>query len=322
MACVDHHPMHLPLRDKQLAVAWSIAYSAIMDRFQEMQVFAAVVEAGSFVGAADAMDMSPAAVSRQVASLESRLGVRLLNRTTRRLSLTSEGEIFLERARALLEGLSEAEAEITERSAEAIGRLRINAPVSFGVQHLAALWGDFLDQHPRLKLDITLSDRAVDLVEEGYDLAIRIGRLADSTLIGRQLATTRMVLCASPGYLETHGVPAHPSELAEHAVWSYSYFALGDEWRFSGPDGQVSVRLRPVLHSNNGDTCRTGALQNRCIILQPGFLVGSDIRAGRLVELLPEYHAGDLGIHALYPSRRHVTPKVRMMIDHLAKREF
>jgi DNA-binding transcriptional LysR family regulator len=289
-----------------------------MDRFREMQVFTAVVEAGSFVGAADAFGLSPAAVSRQLAALESRLGVRLLNRTTRQLSLTGEGEIFLGRARQLLEELSEAEAEVSERSAEVIGRLRINAPVSFGVRHLADLWGTFLDQHPRLQLDITLSDRTVDLVEEGYDLAIRIGRLPDSMLIGRQLSTTRMVLCASPEYVKQNGAPEHPSELADHAVWSYSYFALGDEWRFTGPEGNASVHLRPRLHSNNGDTCRAGALQHLCIVLQPGFLVGADVRAGRLVELLPEYSAGDLGIHALYPSRRHVAPKVRLMIDFLA----
>jgi len=288
-----------------------------MDRFREMQVFTAVVEAGSFVGAADEFGLSPAAVSRQLAALESRLGVRLLNRTTRRLSLTGEGEIFLERARLLLEELSEAEAEVTERSTEVIGRLRINAPVSFGVLYLADLWGEFLELHPRLQLDITLSDRTVDLVEEGYDLAIRIGRLPDSMLVGRQLSTTRMVLCASPAYVERNGAPEHPSELADHAVWSYSYFALGDEWRFSGAEGEVGVRLRPRLHSNNGETCRAGALQHRCIVLQPGFLVNADLRAGRLVELLPGYRAGEMGIHALYPSRRHVAPKVRLVIDYL-----
>ncbi len=288
-----------------------------MDRFQEMQVFSCVVEAGSFVGAAEALGLSTAAVSRQLAALESRLAVRLLHRTTRRLSLTGEGEIFLERARALLEELADAEAEITERSAEAIGRLRINAPVSFGVQHLSRLWGKFLERHPRLQLDITLSDRTVDLVEEGFDLAIRIGRLPDSMLIARRLATTRMVLCASPEYVERHGAPQRPAELADHVVWSYSYFALGDEWRFTGPDGEASVRLRPRLHSNNGDTCRAGALEHRCIVLQPSFLVGADIRAGRLVELLPDYSAGELGIHALYPSRRHVAPKLGLMVDYL-----
>ena len=267
--------------------------------------------------AATALGLSTAAVSRQLAALESRLGVRLLHRTTRRLSLTGEGEIFLDRVRALLEELTDAEAEVTERSAEAIGRLRINAPVSFGVSHLSGLWGGFLEQHPRLQLDITLADRTVDLVEEGYDLAIRIGRLPDSILIARRLATTRMVLCASPEYIQRHGAPEKPADLADHVIWSYSYFALGDEWRFTGPDGAVSVRLRPRLHSNNGDTCRAGALAHHCIVLQPSFLVGEDLRYGRLVELLPDHQAGELGIHALYPSRRHVAPKLRLMIDHL-----
>jgi DNA-binding transcriptional LysR family regulator len=291
-----------------------------MDRFQAMLVFSTVVDSGSFAGAAEALDRSPAAVSRQVAQLESRLGVRLLNRTTRRISLTDEGEVFLGRARQLLEDLSEAEAEITQRSTEAIGRLRVNAPVSFGILHLAGLWGDFMERHPRLRLDITLSDRTADLVEEGFDLAIRIGRLHDSSLVARQISSTRLVLCASPAYLERHGRPEHPRELADHAVWSYSYFSLGDEWRFEGPEGRVSVHLRPTLHTNNGDTCREGAIGGHCIALQPAFLTAGDIEAGRLVELLPAYRAGTLGIHALYPSRRHVAPKVRLMIDYLAER--
>jgi DNA-binding transcriptional LysR family regulator len=290
-----------------------------MDRFQEMQIFTAVVEAGSLVGAAELLDQSTATVSRRLAALEKRLDVRLLHRTTRSLSLTGEGEVFLEHARRLLEELSAAEAEITEHGAEAIGRLRINVPVSFGILHLAGLWGGFLDQHPRLKLDITLSDRTIDLVEEGYDLALRIGNLTDSNLVGRRLASSRMVLCASPRYLERYGQPAQPADLADHRVWSYSYFTHGDEWRFTGPEGPVRVRLRPVAHSNNGDTCRMAALNDQAIVLQPDFLVGGDIRAGRLVELLPEYRAGELGIHALYPSWRHVAPKVRLMIDYLAE---
>ncbi|AKS41146.1 LysR family transcriptional regulator [Wenzhouxiangella marina] len=288
-----------------------------MDRFQQMQVFSTVVEVGSFAGAAEALELSPAAVSRQIAALETRLGVRLLQRTTRRLSLTPEGEVFLERARQLLESLSEAEAEISEHSVEVMGRLRINAPVSYGLTHLAPLWGGFLEQHPRLKLDITLSDRSVDLVEEGYDLAIRIGKLGDSSLIARRLATTRLVLCASPDYLQRHGRPEAPKDLVEHRIWSYSYFRLGDEWRFDGPEGEVSVRLRPVLHSNNGDTCRMGAVQGHAVVLQPGFLVEGDLKEGRLVELLPDYRAGELGVFALYPSRRHVAPKLRLMVEYL-----
>ena len=288
-----------------------------MDRFQEMRVFVAVAEAGSFVGAAEGLGLSTASVSRQVGSLESRLNVRLLHRTTRRLSLSEEGEVFLGRARTLLAALDEAEAEISARSGRAAGQLRVNAPVSFGILHLAGLWDGFLARHPALTLDITLADRTVDLVEEGYDVAVRIARLPDSTLISRHLATTRMVLCASPEYLRQHGSPRHPADLAGHAVWAYRYFVTGDEWTFEGPAGPVSARVRPTVRSNNGDTCRAGALSHRCIVLQPSFLVGPDIRRGTLVELMPEYRAPTLGIHAVYPSRKHVAPKVRLLIDFL-----
>lgn len=288
-----------------------------MDRFREMRSFVAVAEAGSFVAGADALGVSTAAASRQLGSLELRLGVRLLHRTTRHLSLTEDGEIFLERARTLLRELDEAEAEITARSGQATGQLRVNAPVSFGILHLAELWGEFQAQHRALELDITLSDRVVDVVEEGYDLAIRIGRLSDSTLISRQLATTRMVLCAAPAYLERYGTPKQPAELSGHIIWAYRYFVQGDEWPFEGPDGPVATRIRPVVRTNNGDTCRAGALNGCCIVLQPSFLVGPDLRAGRLVELMPGYRAPEMGIHAVYPSRKHVAPKVRLLIDFL-----
>lgn len=288
-----------------------------MDRFQEMRALVAVVEAGSFVAGAEALGLSTAAVSRQLGSLEARLGVRLLHRTTRRLSLTEEGEIFLDRARTLLGELDEAEAEITERSGQAAGQLRVNAPVSFGILHLAGLWGTFQARHPALELDVTLSDRMVDLVEEGYDVVVRIGHLSDSSLISRRLASTRMVLCASPAYLERNGRPGHPSDLAAHTVWAYRYFVRGDEWPFDGPDGRVTTRIRPTVRTNNGDTCRAGALASHCIVLQPSFLVGPDIRAGRLVEIMPDYQAPAPGIYAVYPSRRHVAPKVRLLIDFL-----
>jgi len=288
-----------------------------MDRFQEMRVFVAVADAGSLVGAADALSLSTAAVSRQIGSLESRLGLRLLHRTTRRLSLSEEGEVFLGRARHLLADLDEAEAEITARSGQAVGQLRVNVPVSFGILHLSELWAGFQAQHPSLTLDISLADRRVDLVEEGYDLAVRIALLPDSTLISRRLATTRMVLCASPEYIKNFGAPEHPAELTKHRIWSYRYFVKGDEWTFDGPDGPAQARINPVVRTNNGDTCRAGALSHRCIVLQPSFLIGPDIRAGHLVELMPQFKAPELGIHAVYPSRRHVAPKVRLLIDFL-----
>jgi len=288
-----------------------------MDRFLEMQTFNAVVDAGSFVKAADALAMSKAAVSRYVVDMETRLGVRLLHRTTRRLSLTDEGQIFYVRSKELLAELAEAEDEITSRSDAASGLLRINAPFTFGVLHLAPLWGAFRVRHPNVKLDVTLADRLVDLVEEGYDVAIRIANLENSTLVSKRLATTRMVLCASPQYLKLYGTPKHPGELADHAVISYSYWSTKDEWHFKGPLGPVSVKTNPCIHTNNGDTCRAAALASQGIILQPSFLVGDDLASGKLVELMPEFRSLELGIYAVYPSRKHVSPKVRALIDFL-----
>ncbi|WGG50311.1 LysR family transcriptional regulator [Rugamonas sp. DEMB1] len=289
-----------------------------MDRFLEMQTFNAVVDAGSFVKAAEALAMSKAAVSRYVVDMETRLGVRLLHRTTRRLSLTDEGQIFYVRSKELLAELAEAEDEITSRSDAASGLLRINAPFTFGVRHLAPLWGAFRALHPKVTLDVTLADRLVDLVEEGYDVAIRIANLDSSTMVSKKLATTRMVLCASPQYLELHGTPTQPSELAQHAVISYSYWSTKDEWHFKGPLGPVSVKTNPSIHTNNGDTCRAAALASQGVILQPSFLVGDDLAAGTLLELMPEFRSIELGIYAVYPTRKHVSPKVRALLDFLA----
>ena len=289
-----------------------------MDRFLEMQTFSAVVDAGSFVKAAEALGLSKAAASRYVGELEARLGVRLLQRTTRRLSLTEEGQVFYARSKELLAGVNEAEMEATSRSATASGLLRINAPVTFGNLHLAPLWGVFRSHNPQVALDITLSDRMVDLVEEGYDVAIRIATLPSSTLVSKRLASTRIVLCASPAYLAAQGTPQHPADLSDHAVIAYSYWTSKDEWHFEGPDGPTSVKTRPCMHTNSGDTCRAAALAHQGIILQPSFLVGGDLAAGTLVELMPQYRSLVMGIYALYPTRKHVSPKVRALVDFLA----
>jgi DNA-binding transcriptional LysR family regulator len=288
-----------------------------MDRFQEMKVFAAVVDAGSFVGAAAAIEMSKPAVSRYVQELEARLGVRLLQRTTRRLSLTEEGAVFHARCKELLANVEEAEAEITSRAGEASGLLKVNAPVSFGIIHLAPLWAEFMARHPGVTLDITLSDRVVDLVEEGFDVAVRIARLPNSSLVSRQIAVTRMLVCASPAYLKQHGTPKRPEDLTTHTVLAYSLLSAGDHWEFDGPEGRVSVKVTPKLHTNSGDTCRAVALQHRGIIFQPSFLVGDDLRSGALVQLLPQYLSTTLGVYAVYPTRKHLAPKVRLLIDFL-----
>jgi len=290
-----------------------------MDKFQEMRAFVSVVNAGSFVRAAESLSLSKTAVSRLVADLEGRLGTRLLQRTTRKLSLTPEGEVFHERCKSLLDGLEEAEAELSAQTGEVIGLLRVNVPTTFGLLQLAPLWPRFMAAHPKLRLEVTLADRVVDLVEEGYDLAVRIARLPSSSLISRQLTSTRMVLCASPEYLQRHGTPQHPSEVADHAVITYVLLATGDTWTFEGPEGPAEVKVTPRMRTNSGDTCCAAAVGHQGIVLQPSFLVGSHLASGALVEVLPAWRSIELGIYAVYPSRKHLTPKVRALIDFLAE---
>lgn len=290
-----------------------------MDKFLEMQAFVAVVDANSFVKAAVTLGTSKSAVSRLVGDLEARLGVRLLQRTTRRLSLTEEGEVFRERCKELLSNMEEAEAEVTARSGEAAGLLRINVPVTFGLVYLAPLWPVFMQRHRKVMLDVTLGDRMVDLVDEGYDLAVRIARLPSSSLISRQLASTRLVLCASPDYLRRHGTPQHPSDLAHHPVIAYSLLAMGDQWQFDGPDGESVVKVVPQMRSNSGDTCCAAALQGAGFVLQPTFLVAPHLQSGALVEVLSAYRSIELGVYAVYPTRKHVSPKVRLMVNFLVE---
>lgn len=307
-----------------------------MDKFQEMRAFVAVVDASSFVRAAEGLQISKTAVSRLVADLEARVGTRLLHRTTRKLSVTPEGEVFCDRCRQALDIVAEAEAELTDRTGEAVGPLKVNVPVTFGLLHLAPLWPDFLAKHPNVLLDVTLSDRVVDLVEEGYDLAVRITRLRASSLVSRPLASTRMVLCASPQYLRESGTPRHPSELAQHRVIAYTLMSMGDQWEFEGPAGEgppahsgrggrdgarapVTVKVNPHMRTNNGDTCCAAALRHQGIVLQPTFLVGPYLASGALVEVLPQYRSVELGVYAVYPTRKHLKPKVRALVDFLVE---
>jgi DNA-binding transcriptional LysR family regulator len=290
-----------------------------MDKFKEMRAFVAVAQAGSFVKASDQLDTSKAAISRYVAQLEDRLGVRLMQRTTRRLSLTNEGHAFFALCKEALAIIYEAEEEIQNKRNRPTGLIRINAPLTFGVLHLAPLWGKFTAQYPEVQLDVTLADRVVDLVEEGYDLAVRIASLPNSTLISRQLARTSLVVCASPKYLRGKSKLRHPIDLKDHSVISYSYLATGDEWVFDGPEGEVRVKTDPKIHTNNGDTCRGAALAHQGIILQPTFLVGEDIRKGDLIQLLPQFKSIELGIYAVYPSRKLISPRIRALVDFLAK---
>lgn len=290
-----------------------------MDKFYEMRAFVAVVDAGSFVKAADALSISNAGISRLVSELEARLGLRLLQRTTRKLSLTAEGEVFYHRCTEVLQAIEDAEGEVTARGGEAVGLVRVNVPVSFGMTYLAPLWPLFMELHPQVVLEVTLSDRVVDLVDEACDLAVRIARLPNSTLVSRKLASTRLTLCASPEYLRRHGTPKHPLELSQHAVIAYTLLAMGDQWQFEGADGPVTVKVKPRMRSNSGDTCCVAAVSGQGLVLEPTFLVGPYLRTGELVEVMPQYRSLDLGVYAVYPTRKYLPPKVRALIEFLVQ---
>lgn len=292
-----------------------------MDRFQALRAFVTVVEHGSFVRAADRLAASSSALSRQVADLEEHLGVRLLNRTTRRLSLTESGSTFHERAVQLLADLDEAEQAVSAAAVEPSGTLRLTCPITFGVRHLAPAVAALAARHPKLRFEIDLSDRFVDLVEEGLDLAVRIGAVGSQTLIGRRLGTIRGVCCAAPAYLARHGVPRVPEDLARHACLSYEYLSQRGVWRFKDAAGRESaVRIAGPAHANNGEMLVALAVAGLGVTLEPDFIVAPEIRAGRLVPLLPAHQPVALPLWAVYPSRRHLSAKVRAFVDFLAAR--
>lgn len=291
-----------------------------MDIVAGMRVFVAVVDAGGFAAAASRLAMSRAMVSKHVARLEDHLGARLLNRTTRRLSLTESGTAFHERSTQILADIAEAEQIAGRTTVQPRGLLRLTLPLSFGLHCFGPLVADYAARHPQVRLDLSLSDRRVDLVEEGFDLAIRIGRLPESGLIARRLGTERSIVVASPSYLEQHGVPQAPADLARHVCLAYSLARSGEEWRLLGPRGLEQVRCAGPIKADNGDILRLAALHGAGLIFQPRFIVDEDVRAGRLLRVLPEYASEELGIYAVYPSRRHLSAKVRSFIDFLAQR--
>lgn len=292
-----------------------------MDRFQALRVFSQVVESGSFSKAAQRLALSPTAVSRHVADLEAHLQTRLLNRTTRRLSLTETGSAFYARCVQLLADLEEAEQEASKAAVEPRGTIRVTSAITFGIRHLAPEIARFLALHAGVKFDVELSDRMVDLVDEGFDLAIRIGGTGGENQVARRLAETRIVPCASPAYLAAHGVPATPEDLAAHNCFTYAYASPRNQWRFIDRDGAERVAsVSGTLHSNNGDLSVEAAALGAGIAFEPHFIAGPDIRAGRLVPLLQDYDTPPLPIYAVYPTRRHLSAKVRVFVDFLAAR--
>lgn len=285
-----------------------------------MLVFARVVEEGGFSAAAEKLTLSKSAVSKQVAKLEDQLGVRLLNRTTRRISLTEAGELFFVRAQEVVAAAEAAEQAATSLQDAPRGTLRLNAPVSFGQRHLGPAIPEFLFDHPDLSIDMTLTDRFVDLVKEGYDMAIRIGNMPDSSLIQRRLCDMRPMVLASPDYLVRRGIPTTPVELTRHSCLCYAYLATGDEWRFAGPEGVIRVRVSGQMRANNGDMLMEAAIAGMGIVQLPSFICSDAVRGGLLVPILTDYTLPPAAIHAVYPHARHVSAKVRAFVDFLAQR--
>ncbi len=293
-----------------------------MEHFGDIAVFVRVVEAGSFTAAAEKLGLSQSAVSKCVTRLEERLGARLLNRSTRKLSLTEAGTALHERGQRAIQELEEAELEVERLQSEPRGILRINAPMSFAQLHLAPLVPEFLDRYPALALDLQLDDRTIDLVEEGFDCAIRVKALSDSALVAKRLAPCRQVLCASPDYLRRRGTPHSPRELAEHACLIYTTRDAPFEWRLRDATGQnMTVVVSGPLYSNNGLIMREAALQGLGIFHAPTFYVGDLLRAERLRAILTDcVLLPELNIYAVYPQRRNLAPKARAFIDFLSER--
>jgi DNA-binding transcriptional LysR family regulator len=293
-----------------------------MDRVDSMTAFATVVTSGSFAAAAKRLNMSPAMVTKHVQSLEDRLGARLLNRTTRKLSVTEAGRAYYDRCAQILAQIEEADISVSALHSAPRGTLRLNAAtvLSHGV---SSLIGKFTAAYPEIAIELITTDRMVDLVEEGIDVAIRFNQAPDSSsLVMRRLGRFRLILCAAPAYFERHSVPQRPGDLAEHNCVAYMYRGfdtLTREWRFVGPDGEVTAPISGNVRTNSIETILSAALEGRGIIQAPVHTIYEYLCAGRLTQVLPEYHLGEFPIIALYPHRQHLSAKVRDFIDFAAK---
>jgi len=294
----------------------------MLDRVTGMQVFSRVVALGSLSAAARALGMSQTMATKHLAALEDRLGVKLMHRTTRRLSLTETGRDYLESVERILADIDEADAEAGRERFDVRGTLRLNAPVSFGIRELAPILPDFSKRHPDLTIDLGLNDRQVDLIEEGWDLVVRIGSLADSSMVARRISSCRTVVCAAPAYLERQGTPKTIADLAHHDCLGYTLSTTvgADRWTF-GQKSKATIAVRGSLRANNGDALVAAAIAGQGITYQPTFLVAREIRAGLLVPVMLDHEPVELdGIFAVFPSGRRPSAKVRAAVDFFVER--
>lgn len=291
-----------------------------MDKLTSMKVFMAVAQAGSFSAAAEGLNISKAMASKHIRNLENRLGARLLNRTNRRLSLTEVGALYRDRCQQILEDLEETELLVSQRSAQPRGTLKVIAPTSFGTFHLVPAITDFKALWPEVKVQLVLNDRPVDLVEEGSDVGVRVGKLGDSSLISRPLASARLVVCGAPAYFVEHGIPNSPSDLANHNCLIYTQGTHRGEWLFAGPKGEFAVPVSGNFEASVGDAVRIAAIQGCGLVQLATYVVGDDLRAGRLQAVVTDYEPDAIPIHAVYPHRRLLSATVRSFVEFLQAR--
>jgi len=299
---------------------FKVQCEAMMNSLTGINTFVHVVEIGSFTGAARSLGQTKSSVSKHISKLEDHLGTRLLNRTTRRMSPTEAGTAFYERCRHILSELEDAERAVTDLHATPRGILRINAPMSFSIRYLAPVAADFIKMYPDLHIDLDLNDRLVDVVDEGYDLVVRISHLPDSSLIARKIAPCRRIICASPQYWEKHGKPETPTDLQNHNCLIYKYLASGNEWAFFDADGtSTRVRIEGSFTSNNGDALLSAARQGVGVLATPSFISFDDLKAGYLEPALMNYLDTNASIYAIYPHSRHLSAKVRLFVDYMVE---
>jgi len=292
-----------------------------MDKFESIRAFIQVVNSGGFAAAAREMGLSRSQVNKLVIALENELGIQLLHRSTRVVTPTETGLAFHERCVEILASLEEAERSITQMQAEPRGRLKVNAPMTFGTMYLAPALADFLVQYPDLQVQLTLNDRFIDPIEEGFDVTLRIAQPTESaSLIVHPLTTAPRVVCAAPSYLEKHGTPTQPNDLRQHSCLHYGQLAVDAQWTLIGRDGEQTISVNGVWCSNNGEVLRDAAVRGLGITLLPTFIVGQDLQRGTLQIVLPDYHPPELSISVIYPVNRHLSTKVRLLVDFLQER--
>ncbi len=291
-----------------------------MDKFESMRAFVQVVDQGGFAAAARVMGLSRSAVNKLVLNLEDALSVQLLQRTTRKVTPTPTGLAFYERCVAILADVAEAELAVAQLQREPKGQLRVNGPMSFGTRYLSPVIAQFLQQYPDLQVELSLSDRFVDPIDEGFDVTVRIAKPAvSSSLIVQELFPAPVILCAAPRYLAQHGVPQTPTDLAQHTCLTYGHIATEHQWTVIGPDGEHQINVNGCLCANNGDPLRDAALQGLGIVLLPRFLMADDLQTGQLRQVMAEYEAPAISVCVLYPVNRHLSTKVRLFVEFLGR---